>query len=190
MGYPETFTGFVIESQSTNPTFHKAELEPKVFEDYDVDIAIEACGVCGSDVHKITGGWGPCSLPLCVGHEVVGKVVRLESKVSTVAIGDRVGVGAQISACLKCKNCQSDNENYCPHMVDTYDGRYPDGTVSQGGYSSHIRAHEYFVFKIPDVKMRMTSLRDTPAYTYINPNPALEKSELPMAVLSHGFKPP
>ncbi|KAI0543639.1 NADPH-dependent medium chain alcohol dehydrogenase [Xylaria curta] len=150
MGYPETFTGFVIESQSPNPTFHKAELKPKVFEEYDVDIVIEACGVCGSDVHKITGGWGPCSLPLCVGHEVVGKVVQTGSKVSTVAIGDRVGVGAQISACLKCKNCESDNENYCPHMVDTYDGRYPDGTVSQGGYSSHIRAHEYFVFKIPD----------------------------------------
>lgn len=33
---------------------------------------------------------------------------------------------------------------------DTYDAPYPDGTISQGGYSSHIRAHEYFVFKIPD----------------------------------------
>ncbi|KPM41149.1 NADP-dependent alcohol dehydrogenase 6 [Neonectria ditissima] len=135
MGYPNTFKGF---------------LEPKKFEDRDVDIAIDACGVCGSDVHKISGGWGSCSLPLCVGHEVVGRVVRKGPKASTVEVGDRVGVGAQIWACLECKNCKSDNENYCPHQIDTYDAPYPDGTISQGGYASHIRAHEYFVFKIPD----------------------------------------
>lgn len=35
-------------------------------------------------------------------------------------------------------------------MVDTYGAPYKDGTISQGGYSSHMRAHEYFVFKIPD----------------------------------------
>ena len=35
-------------------------------------------------------------------------------------------------------------------MVDTYGAPWPDGTVSQGGYSSHVRAHEYFTFKIPD----------------------------------------
>ena len=35
-------------------------------------------------------------------------------------------------------------------MVDTYGAPYKDGTIAQGGYSSHIRAHEYFTFKIPD----------------------------------------
>lgn len=35
-------------------------------------------------------------------------------------------------------------------MIDTYGGFYPDGTLSQGGYSSHIRAHEHFTFPIPD----------------------------------------
>lgn len=33
---------------------------------------------------------------------------------------------------------------------DTYNAPYPDGTIAQGGYSSHVRAHEYFTFKIPD----------------------------------------
>ena len=45
---------------------------------------------------------------------------------------------------------QADQENYCPNMVDTFGAPYKDGTLSQGGYSSHVRAHEYFVFKIPD----------------------------------------
>lgn len=118
-------------------------------------------------MHKIDGGWGECHLPLCVGHEVVGRVVALGPKATMVKIGDRVGVGAQVYACLQCNNCKEDNENYCPHQIgkigegwylllivdnflDTYDGEYPDGTISQGGYSNYIRVHEYFVFKIPD----------------------------------------
>jgi alcohol dehydrogenase (NADP+) len=40
--------------------------------------------------------------------------------------------------------------SYCPNSVDTYGAPYPDGTISQGGYASHIRAHQYFTFKIPD----------------------------------------
>ncbi|TLS23516.1 uncharacterized protein PpBr36_06083 [Pyricularia pennisetigena] len=151
MGYPETFEGFCVDSPKTWNKFSKQELKPKPFEDYDVDVEIEACGVCGSDIHTLTGGWGDFQGPLCVGHEVVGRAVRVGSKVrSEIKEGDRVGVGAQVWACLKCKVCQSKNENYCPHMVDTYNAKYEDGSSAHGGYASHIRAHEYFTFKIPD----------------------------------------
>jgi alcohol dehydrogenase (NADP+) len=127
------------------------QLPLKKFEEHDVDIAIDACGVCASDVHTITGGWGEdIPLPLCVGHEVIGKVIKVGSKVTKVKVGDRAGVGAQIGADLTCDNCKADQENYCPNQIDTYGAKYPDGTVSQGGYSSHMRAHEYFTFKIPD----------------------------------------
>lgn len=51
---------------------------------------------------------------------------------------------------MTCGNCKSDNENYCPNQIDTYGATYPDGVISQGGFSSHIRVHEYFVFPIPD----------------------------------------
>jgi alcohol dehydrogenase (NADP+) len=126
------------------------QLKLKPFEDHDVDIAISACGVCGSDVHTITGGWGDFPTPLCVGHEVVGRAIRVGSAVKDIKVGDRVGVGAQIYADLTCNACKQDQENYCPNQVDTYGAEYSDGTVSQGGYSSHIRAHEYFTFPIPD----------------------------------------
>jgi len=131
-------------------TFKKQEFKLKKFEDHDIDVAIDACGVCGSDVHTITGGWGDAPLPLCVGHEVVGRAVRVGDKVKDIKVGDRVGVGAQIGADLTCDNCTADQENYCPNSIDTYGAPYPDGTISQGGYASHIRAHEYFTFKIPD----------------------------------------
>jgi len=70
--------------------------------------------------------------------------------VKDIKVGDRVGVGAQIGADLTCQNCKADQENYCPNAIDTYGAPYPDGTIAQGGYSSHMRAHQYFTFKIPD----------------------------------------
>ncbi|KAI7083006.1 NADPH-dependent medium chain alcohol dehydrogenase [Hortaea werneckii] len=146
MPYPETATGFMIEDQKNRPPQFKL----KSFEDRDIDIAIECCGVCGSDVHTISGGWGDCPLPICVGHEVVGKAIKVGKDVKTVKVGDRVGVGAQIGADLTCGNCKADQENYCPNQIDTYGATHSDGTISQGGYSSHIRVHEYFTFKIPD----------------------------------------
>ena len=85
--------------------------------EHRIDRLQDACGVCGSDVHTITGGWGETPLPICVGHEVIGKAIKVGDKVSTVKVGDRVGVGAQISACLECKQCKSDNENYCPKQI-------------------------------------------------------------------------
>ncbi|KXL43107.1 hypothetical protein M433DRAFT_539971 [Acidomyces richmondensis BFW] len=150
MPYPETAEGFMINDQKKWTEFKKQEFKLKPFEDRDVDIAIECCGVCGSDVHKINGGWGECPLPICVGHEVIGRAVKVGPGVKTIKVGDRVGVGAQIQADLTCANCKADQENYCPNAIDTYGGIYKDGTMAQGGYSSHIRAHEYFTFKIPD----------------------------------------
>jgi len=150
MPYPETAEGFMINSQKEWTKFTKQEFKLKPFEDRDIDIAIDACGVCGSDVHSITGGWGDVPLPLCVGHEVVGRAIKVGKDVKTIKVGDRVGVGAQIGADLTCDNCKADQENYCPNSIDTYGAPYPDGTIAQGGYSSHMRAHEYFTFKIPD----------------------------------------
>lgn len=150
MGYPDTFHGFAVDGPKTWNQFKKTELKPKPFESHDIDVQIDACGVCGSDVHSITGGWGDFKGPLCVGHEVVGRAVRVGDHVKGISVGDRVGVGAQVQACLECDMCKSKNENYCPKMVDTYNAQYADGSWAHGGFASHIRAHEYFTFKIPD----------------------------------------
>lgn len=150
MGYPDTFDGFCVDGPKTWNKFHKAELTPKPFGSHDIDVQIDACGVCGSDVHSITGGWGEYEGPLCVGHEVVGKAIKVGSHVKDIKTGDRVGVGAQVWSCLECELCKSSNENYCPKLVDTYNAQYPDGSWAHGGFSSHIRAHEYFTFKIPE----------------------------------------
>jgi alcohol dehydrogenase (NADP+) len=83
-------------------------------------------------------------------HEIIGKVTRVGSQVKGFKVGDRAGVGAQIGSCYSCRACKSGNENYCLQAIDTYNAEYPDGIRTQGGYSTAIRAHEQFVFPIPD----------------------------------------
>ncbi len=82
--------------------------------------------------------------------EIVGKAVRVGSKVSLIKEGQRVGVGAQSYSCLDCRQCKNDNETYCTKQLDTYGAVWPEtGIVSQGGYSSHVRTHEHWYVVFP-----------------------------------------
>jgi alcohol dehydrogenase (NADP+) len=61
------------------------------------------------DHHTLAGGWGPWVTPFVVaGHEVIGKVVEVGKGIKEFKVGDRVGVGAQVSACGECKACKKD----------------------------------------------------------------------------------
>ena len=153
VNYPEEFAGFAIVDTNEWNKPKYITYKPKTFGDHDIDIEIECCGLCGSDIMTARGGeagWGQITLPQVVGHEIIGKVIKVGPKVTLHRLGDRVGLGAQAFACLDCNRCKQDNEQYCPHGVTTYDGKYPDGYVSQGGYASHVRAHEHLCFPIPE----------------------------------------
>lgn len=103
------------------------EIQPKGWEETDVDIKVTHCGMCGSDLHFLSNGWvrqdslsvsfisttsasqihtnihpqGATTYPLTVGHEIVGVAVRVGSEVKNgIKVGDRVGVGAQGDSCL------------------------------------------------------------------------------------------
>jgi alcohol dehydrogenase (NADP+) len=84
MVYPDSFKGFQIEDPKKWTEFHLNELTPKPFGDYDVDIKILACGVCASDLHTVSGGWGEQHFPLCVGH---GKLQIFQSSANKVLTG-------------------------------------------------------------------------------------------------------
>ncbi|KAF4119289.1 alcohol dehydrogenase (NADP+) [Geosmithia morbida] len=151
MSYPEKFLAFQSPSADKWLDFEKNSFVPRPFGDYDVDVKIECCGVCASDKHTISGDWGHCNYPLAVGHEIIGEVVKVGSKVTLAQVGQRVGVGAQVWSCLECRQCKNDNETYCKHLIDTYNAPYLDtGHITQGGYSSHARVHEFWVYGIPE----------------------------------------
>lgn len=151
MVYPETFQalGVVDYDDWLHPkTF---EYKPQEFRDYDIDIEIEACGVCGSDIHAASGNWGRPYAPVAVGHEIVGKVVKVGPKAkSGIELGDRVGVGAQCDCDNSCIACELNLQSNCRNHVGTYFGHNKDtGFNTIGGNASHIRVNSQFAFKIP-----------------------------------------
>lgn len=143
-----TYKGYAIHDTSKYSEAKLLEFTPRKFGSKDVEIKVDHCGICGSDVHTVTNGWGGTKLPVIPGHEVIGSVTKVGPEVSMFKVGDRVGVGAQIDACFKCKACEIGEETYCEQMVDAYNSEV-DGEIVYGGYANYVTANEYFTFHIP-----------------------------------------
>ncbi|MCO6000232.1 NAD(P)-dependent alcohol dehydrogenase [Actinoallomurus rhizosphaericola] len=117
----------------------------------DVLIEIKYAGICHSDIHTVRGEWGPQPYPLVPGHEIVGIVAEVGAEVTRHRVGDRVGVGCMVNSCGECANCRNGDEQYCLEgMVPTYAGTDRDGTVTQGGYSTHVAVDADFVLSVPE----------------------------------------
>ncbi len=131
-------------------------LTPFTFErreprDNDVVIDIKYCGVCHSDIHQARNEWGNSAFPMVPGHEIVGIVTAVGSKVTKFKVGDRAGVGCFVNSCTTCATRDVDLEHYMPGLVVTYNGVEADGkTATQGGYSDSIVVKEGYVLSIPE----------------------------------------
>jgi alcohol dehydrogenase (NADP+) len=120
--------------------------------DDDVQIDILYCGVCHSDIHCARGEWMEMQYPQVVGHEIIGKVLKVGKNVKAHKAGDLVGVGCLVDSCRKCGSCKEHLENYCEEGMQggTYMGvEKQTGRPTQGGYSSTIVVNEHFVLKVP-----------------------------------------
>src|SRR5277367_341800 len=113
----------------------------------EVLIQVQACGVCHSDLHLADGDWDMLrpitKVPLILGHEVIGTVVKLGAEVTTHAIGDRVGVPWLHWSCGECEFCRDGNENLCVKQQIT-------GVTVDGGFAEFVKAPASHALKIPD----------------------------------------
>lgn len=118
----------------------------------DVLIEISHCGICHSDLHTARNDWGRTVYPVVPGHEIVGTVSAVGEAVTRHRLGDRVAIGCMVDACMECRHCARDLEQYCLNgMVGTYNGRdRQDGSPTYGGYAERIVCREEFVLKVPD----------------------------------------
>ncbi|XP_057962266.1 probable mannitol dehydrogenase [Malania oleifera] len=116
----------------------------------DIAFKVLYCGICHSDLHFVKNDWGTSKYPLVPGHEIVGIVREVGTKVQKFNIGDKVGVGCLVGACHSCDNCNNDLENYCPKMILTYGSMDHDGTTTYGGYSDIMVVDEHFAVGIPE----------------------------------------
>ncbi|WP_433379479.1 NAD(P)-dependent alcohol dehydrogenase [Actinoplanes sp. CA-142083] len=140
----------IAATSATDPlvrtTVERRDLGPR-----DVLIEIRYAGICHSDIHTVRGEWGEIAYPQTVGHEIVGRVIEVGNEVTRFENGARVGVGCMVNSCRECENCRAGHEQYCTAgNTGTYASVDRDGTITQGGYSTHIVVDEDFVLRVPE----------------------------------------
>lgn len=119
---------------------------------HDVDIDILYCGVCHSDLHLVRNEWGGAAVyPIVPGHEIIGRVKRVGSKVKLFREGDLAAVGCLVDSCRTCPSCKDHLEQYCEKgFTLTYNSPEPQtGKMTYGGYSTHILVDENYVLHVP-----------------------------------------
>jgi len=138
-------------TESTKDDLKEMTIERRDVLENDVKIDILYCGVCHSDIHAAKNDWGNTKYPLVPGHEIVGKVTDVGSKVKNYKKDDLVGVGCMVDSCQECAPCEADLEQFCEKgMVGTYNGKNKHtGKQTFGGYSTTVTVREEFVLKIP-----------------------------------------
>ena len=119
-------------------------------EDDDVQIEVLFCGICHSDLHTVRSEWAGTVYPCVPGHEIVGRVTKVGSAVTTFKPADIAAVGCMVDSDKKCDSCQSDLEQFCPNVTFTYNSSDRHlGGVTYGGYSDSIVVREDFVLHVP-----------------------------------------
>ncbi|HBY35581.1 MAG TPA: zinc-binding dehydrogenase [Delftia acidovorans] len=121
----------------------------------DVQIDIQYCGVCHSDLHQVRNEWQntlPTVYPCVPGHEIIGRVAKTGRAVKRFKEGDIVGVGCMVSSCGVCENCRAGDEQFCVNFPTlTYNAEDKIlGGVTYGGYSESIVVREAFVLRVSE----------------------------------------
>lgn len=102
----------------------------------EVEVKIEACAICHSDLTFIDGGWGG-HLPAVYGHEAAGRITAVGSGVTAYRVGDPVVV-TLIRACGQCPSCAGGRPVICETPYDRTSGplSLPDGTKVEHGLAT------------------------------------------------------
>jgi alcohol dehydrogenase, propanol-preferring len=106
-------------------------------------VRVRACGVCRTDLHVLDGDLTEPTLPLIMGHQIVGEVDALGAGVDQFQLGDRVGIPWLGGSCGTCAYCRAGRENLCD------DAKYT-GYQLNGGFAEYTVADAPFCFPIPE----------------------------------------
>src|SRR5262245_22724821 len=129
----------------------KAAKQPMVLETVDlgplgvedVEVAVEHCGVCHSDLSVLNNDWGFSQYPAILGHEVIGRISAVGPSAKGLTVGQRVGIGWTSGSCMHCRQCMSGRHHLCPEVQFTIVGH-------RGGFASRVRAHWAWTIPLPE----------------------------------------
>jgi uncharacterized zinc-type alcohol dehydrogenase-like protein len=120
----------------------KFSYDPGPLGDEQVEIAVDYCGLCHSDLSMVNNEWQITKYPLVPGHEAIGKVVAMGSGAKLVSVGQTVGLGWNAGSCMYCRPCLTGNHNLCDRIEPTIVGRH-------GAFATHVRCHWSWATPIP-----------------------------------------
>jgi len=129
-------------AKAAKKPLERFEYDPGPLGADEVEVAVESCGICHSDLSIINNEWGFSRYPAVPGHEGIGKVAAMGSSVKGVKVGDRVGVGWTASSCMHCRLCLAGDQHLCAEAVPTIVGHH-------GAFAERVRAHWAWVVPIP-----------------------------------------
>ncbi|CAE7658906.1 adhC2 [Symbiodinium necroappetens] len=142
---------YVIKAEGQAMELQSILLPP--LTETQVEVEMSHCGLSRADLHMRDNDWGVSDFPLVLGHEGYGMVRKLGSKVQSLRVGDRVGVGWIRDSCRLCDACGEGMENLCE---TGYQGTFlgssagPFGKVPSnefgGCFSKIVRVEEAFAF--------------------------------------------
>lgn len=119
------------------------EYDPGSIGPDEVEIRVESCGICHSDLSMLNNEWGMTAYPFVPGHEVIGIVEALGDRVRHLQVGQRVGVGWFSKSCMVCEHCIGGDNNLCGDAQGIIVGRY-------GGFADRVRADAAWAIPIPE----------------------------------------
>lgn len=137
-------------AQAANEQLQPWSFERREVGNHDVQIEIQYCGVCHTDIHNLRNEWFEGIFPMVPGHEIVGKIVKVGDHTKKFKIGDLAGVGTYVDSCRECEDCKNGHEVFCAENVQTYNSLDRKGQPTYGGYSNTIVVDEDYVFRISE----------------------------------------
>jgi alcohol/geraniol dehydrogenase (NADP+) len=125
----------------------KGKLEPFEFSlgslaADQVDIKVEYCGICHSDLSILNNEFGFTQYPFVPGHEAVGVITGKGDHVPKLEVGQTVGLGWYSGSCMACSRCLAGDHNHCTSVEQTIIGRH-------GAFATHVRCHWVWATPIP-----------------------------------------
>ena len=124
-------------------TLERFEYDPGELKPDEVEIEVDYCGICHSDLSMWQNDWGLSEYPIVPGHEVSGRIVEKGEFVTNLSVGQKVGLGWSTASCGTCAYCLGGNHNLCPDSEGTIVGRH-------GGFANRVRSQAIWATPLPD----------------------------------------
>ncbi len=135
------FSGYAVKESGGELVL--IDFEPAPLGENDVEIAVDFCGICHSDLSMMENDWGISEYPLVPGHEITGKIATKGPGVTHLSVGQTVGMGWHAKSCGTCHLCSGGDQNLCQTAEQTIVGRH-------GGFADRVRCHKGWAIPIPD----------------------------------------